>query len=391
MIKIDREDRCCGCYACINSCPKQCIRMVENEDGFRYPEVDESRCVNCGLCEMSCPYLNLNVKSDILKSPEAYTIRSKSDETLLSSASGGIFYELAKVVISKGGIVFGAVWGDKYNVVYHKSARTLEEVKAMQGSKYLQSDIGLCYKEAKELLTRGKLVLFSGTPCQIAGLLTYLRKDYENLITCDLICHGVPSPMVLRTYLEESVGKDFESKILYYRRQKDLGWKPVRFAVEFKDGMRKVIEPSENKYNILFSKLNAQHRYSCYCCRFARSPRVADITLGDYFVYKNAIDKDGNEVVVNDNKGMSLITINTIQGRTFFKFLENQTDFTNLKVYSVKSYHLFQGPDHSPYRHFLFMYLRKGLTVSEAYDLLQGKMGKLKKMYYRILFRFVKK
>lgn len=386
MIEIKREDRCCGCGACAVVCPKHCITMVENAEGFRYPKVNTEQCVNCGLCEQTCPYLNLSVKGDILKQPDAYYIRSKDEAVLAVSASGGMFYEFARLVLTMGGVAYGCVWGDRYDESYHRRIDKLEELHLLQGSKYVQSDMKNCFQEAKSDLDAGTLVIFSGTPCQIAALLTFLKKDYDNLLTCDIVCHGVPSPVVLRNFLNEKEKKTGK-KVKEYRRDKTIGWKPVHFRVLYEDGSYEVIPPEKNSYNRLFSAKNSQHRNSCYCCRFERLPRIADISLGDYFGEKDALDLNGNTVTPTDNKGMSLITVNTAQGERFFRMVVDRTEYTQLKLYSIRAWHLFQGPGgagNPGNRKKLFFLLKNGLTVDEAYEILFGNASKGKKLYYKL-------
>lgn len=387
MISVTREDRCCGCGACLNVCPKQCITMKENKDGFRYPVVDQSKCVKCGLCEKVCPYISLSVKGDILKKPIAYYIRSKDGETLKTSASGGIFTELARKVLYKGGIVFGAVFGDKYDEVYHRSVTTLNELPLLQGSKYLQSDMKNCYAEAKKLLQSGKVVLFSGTPCQIAGLFSFLGdKDYENLLTCDLICHGVPTPLALRNFIAEKE-KQTGKKVSKYYRDKLLGWKPSAFRIVYSDGTHETIHAESNYISKMFTYYNTYQRNSCYGCRFARSPRIADISLGDYFVEKYARDLKDNDIIPMDNEGYSLITVNTVQGQKFLEQIKQNTDYTQLQLHTVASWCLFQGPGNAanPDNRQMFFYLyNKGLSVNEIYNIMYGNAGKIKKLYYRV-------
>lgn len=332
MIHIARDDRCCGCGACSNACPTQCITMQEAKDGFRYPVMDLTRCIDCGMCEKVCPYLNLSVKGDILKQPLAYTARSKDENILAASSSGGIFFELAKAVLHQNGVVFGAVWGERFDEVYHRSVRSEDELHLMQGSKYLQSDMKRCYSEARELLRQGELVLFSGTPCQIAGLLSFLGpKEYDNLLTCDLICHGVPTPLAIRRYIagrERETGK----KVTRYYRDKSGGWRPARFTMVFDDGIINNIGCEDEIVNKLFCFYLADLRNTCYACRFERLPRIADLTLGDYFVEKDALDMAGDPVTVADNKGMSLITVNTAQGEKWFHLIREAINATQLQL-----------------------------------------------------------
>lgn len=385
MIEITNPDNCAGCYACANACPHNCIELVPNNEGFRYPVVKRELCVDCHLCEKACPYINLSIKGDIIKNVDIYSIRSKSESVLQKSASGGVFYELAKVVIKEGGVVFGAVWGKRYDEVYHKCATSIEELSDLQGSKYIQSDIKSCYKDAKNLLNNGTLVCFSGTPCQIAGLFTYLQKDYANLITCDLICHGVPSPFVLTKFLEEIEQREGK-KIVQYYRDKSSGWAPTSYTAVFEDGST-LTGMKNNAYSKLFTYYNVQQRKSCYACRFTRFPRIADITIGDYFVRKNALDIHGNEVEATDNKGLSLITVNTRQGQMWFSKFSPYTTYNKLQPYTVTSWHLFQGvgtASNFSKRNLLFKYLRQGLSFSTTYDMLFTKHSYV----YTLLMRF---
>lgn len=199
MIHIIDKSKCCGCNACVQRCPKQCIAMQVDEEGFLYPVVDQSVCIDCGLCEKVCPVINLNEPRQPL---QVLAAKNRNEEQRLRSSSGGIFILLAEHIIKQGGVVFGARF-DKNWEVEHAYAETLEELEPLMRSKYVQSRIGNTYKEAEQFLKQGRQVLFVGTPCLIAGLKKFLRKEYENLLAVDFICHGVPSPGVWRRYLEE--------------------------------------------------------------------------------------------------------------------------------------------------------------------------------------------
>lgn len=189
MIHIEDKSRCCGCAACMQRCPKLCITMSEDEEGFLYPKVDVSLCIDCGLCEKTCPVIN----QDEPHEPFAvYAAKNKDEKTRRESSSGGIFTMLAEQTIKSGGVVFGAKFNEQWEVE-HGGVETIDDLAALRGSKYLQSRIGETYQEAERFLKEGREVLFSGTPCQIAGLKKYLRKDYPALLTVDVICHGAPS------------------------------------------------------------------------------------------------------------------------------------------------------------------------------------------------------
>ena len=202
-ISISDKANCCGCSACYSACPKQCISMVEDEEGFRYPIIDKSKCIDCGLCEKVCPVLNV---SNPNKPASIFAFSNKSEDIRLKSSSGGAFSLLAELVLSQGGVVFGAAYDNNWEVA-HTYIERIEDLDMLRRSKYVQSRIGDTYKQAKNFLKEGRKVLFTGTPCQISGLRHYLRKDYENLITMDFVCHSAPSPKVWRKFLREQYAR----------------------------------------------------------------------------------------------------------------------------------------------------------------------------------------
>lgn len=204
MIFIQDKKECCGCSACASVCPKNCITMSEDSEGFLYPHVDESVCIDCHLCERVCPMINHGKDREPLA---VYAAKNSNETIRMQSSSGGIFTLLAERVIDEGGVVFGASFNDRWEVV-HDHVETKEELAKFRGSKYVQSKIGDNYRKVKLFLSEGRNVLFSGTPCQISGLKKYLRKDYDNLLAVDFICHGVPSPGVFRTYLQEEINRE---------------------------------------------------------------------------------------------------------------------------------------------------------------------------------------
>lgn len=192
MIKIEDKSKCSGCHACYSICEKKAIIMKEDKKGFKYPSVNKEKCTNCNLCEKVCPILN---NQTISNEPIAYACYNKNEKVRLESSSGGIFSLISAEILKKDGVVFGASFNNEF-MIEHTCIESIEELYKFRGSKYVQSIIGDTYKKAKEFLKHGKYVLFTGTPCQIEGLLKYLGKDYDNLYTQDIICHGVPSPNV---------------------------------------------------------------------------------------------------------------------------------------------------------------------------------------------------
>lgn len=323
MINITDKSKCCGCSACVQSCPKQCIAMREDKEGFLYPKVDATKCIDCGLCEKVCPVLN--VAEDRLPQT-VLAAKNKNEQIRNTSSSGGIFTILAEQVINDGGVVFGARFNGKWEVV-HSYAETVEDLAAFRGSKYVQSVIGDSFKQTEAFLKQGRKVLFSGTPCQIAGLKRYLRKAYSNLLTVECVCHGVPSPLVWREYLNEirrpkgvfgkntvsSIYKDLPVITGINFRDKSNGWKKFGFVFGLKSaseadkntvsssGTQKVLQPFyENPFMQAFLA-DFILRPSCYHCSVKTGRSGADIALGDFWGIENVLPE------FDDDKGCNLI------------------------------------------------------------------------------------
>lgn len=333
MIKIENKESCCGCAACSQVCPKGCISMNQDKFGFLYPQVEMSDCIKCGLCEKVCPCLNQNESKRPLR---IYSAINENEKIRYSSSSGGVFSLLAEIIISRGGVVFGACFDESWNVV-HSYAETIEEIDKFRGSKYVQSRIGDSYITAKAFLDHGRTVLFSGTPCQITGLKRYLRKDYDNLFTIDVVCHGVPSPLVWRKYLEYVTkpakrvdGKNTVLLSLNAKpgiagisfRDKRKGWQKFGFSVHKKVacGDQNSVFPSiedlyesvdKNVYLQTFIR-NIDLRPSCCNCPSRSGKSGSDITLADFW----AIEKFNPSMY--DGKGTSMVLIHSIKGQSLF-------------------------------------------------------------------------
>ncbi len=331
MIQIKDKKDCCGCHACSNACPKQCITMQADEEGFLYPIVDKETCIDCGLCEKVCPVINQN---EPRKPLHVYAAYNKNEEIRMQSSSGGIFTLLAEAIINEGGVVFGAKFDKDWNVV-HDYTETIEGIAAFRGSKYVQSTIGNTYSQAKKFLQAGRKVLFSGTPCQIAGLKKYLRKEYDNLLTVDIICHGVPSPKVWSRYIDENIkkiraeraaGKNTVSSSLNESpvitgisfRDKTHGWKKYGFRISYAAS-----EAAENSVSESANSICESHttnafmraflsdtilRPSCYECPTKQGKAYSDITIADFWGI-NTIDP-----TFDDDKGCGAIFLNTEKG-----------------------------------------------------------------------------
>lgn len=341
MISIKETDKCCGCGACAQACPKQCIRMEADKEGFLYPVINKSACADCGKCEKVCPINSKDGEREARTPDNIMTMAAINPDhsTRMKSSSGGIFSLLAERVIDEGGAVFGAVFDEEWNV-RHTMAGTMEQVAPMRGSKYVQSTIGNVYGQVKGELQKGRRVLFSGTPCQVKGLHSFLAKDYPNLLTVDFICHGVPSPMVWQEYLKEvvrylkrstpqntaeTIGRHSIRNISF--RDKQFGWKDYGFCLDFAAPKKNEAHISQSAMtsfgkascsNINESMFSLRCTYdedpfmqaflgdvclrpSCHACHAKAGRSGSDITLGDCWGI-DRIDRD-----FNDDKGVSIV------------------------------------------------------------------------------------
>lgn len=318
MIRITDKSKCSGCYSCENACPQNCITMVSDNEGFWYPQVDEQKCVNCGLCEKSCPIMNKTIDGDIV--PSVFAVINKDENVRLESSSGGIFTLLAERIINNGGVVFGAAFAKDFKSVEHIVVDKIEDLYKLRGSKYLQSKIGDAYKLVKQYLKDGKCVYFSGTPCQISGLYSYLGKNYDNLITQDLICHGVPSPLVWEKYVNYCEKKAASKTRRTFFRHKKYGWKKFSLQFVFEDGGKY----SQTIYDDLYMRgflTDLYLRPSCYNCSFKSIERLADITLADFW----GVEKISAHM--DDDKGTSLVFLHSIKGKTLFDKISDKIIF----------------------------------------------------------------
>ena len=316
MIKILEKSKCSGCHACVGVCPKSCITMQRDEDGFLYPVIDESACVDCKLCERVCPIINKKENRKQIEDIGAYAAYTKDDKLRFNSSSGGIFTEIASTVIEDGGVVFGAAFTENFDVA-HKCIDTVEGLRELRGSKYVQSTIGNTFSLAKQYLQEGRKVLFTGTPCQIAGLYSYLGKEYDNLITQDIICHGVPSPMLWKKYIELREDKSGARIQGVSFRHKKTGWKTYSIHLVFANNKEYIASTSEDYYMRGFLS-NLCLRPSCYDCKFKDKIRQSDITLADFWGIQHVLPE------MNDNKGTSLVIVNSKVGRELIERISDK-------------------------------------------------------------------
>lgn len=380
MKEIIEKKNCCGCSACMNICPKNAITMKEDEKGFLHPVIDNNKCINCGLCKKTCPVLN-ETKTESLK--EVYACYNKNDKERLNSSSGGIFILIAKVILKKGGIVFGA-YLDKNNRVLHGYADNINDLKKFMGSKYVQSDINETYKKVKEFLDLNKYVLFTGTPCQIEGLKAYLKKDYEKLYTQDIICHGAPSPLVWEKYKEYRKEIDQEKPKEISFRNKDNGWKLFNLKFTYKDK-----EYKNNQNTDLFMQAFLQNiilRNSCYNCAFKKLNRISDITLADYWGIQNIHPE------IDDNKGTSVLIINSKKGKELFEEIKKQLVYVKSDITNVIKYNpsMIKSVDMNNNRELFFTNLNKVpfeklVKKYTKRPLFKRVLGKLKRVIKKVL------
>lgn len=329
MKEILNKNKCSGCHACYNICPKNAISMVEDEAGFKYPVIDQKKCIDCGMCKKACP--STNKSKEIKKDIKAYAAYNKNYDERINSSSGGMFILLAKEIIKRNGVVFGASFDKNFDVI-HTYAETEEELKQFMGSKYTQSTIGSAYKKVKGFLDKDRYVLFSGTPCQIEGLKSFLKKDYDKLYTQDIICHGVPSSKVWRKYLKYQEDKSKEKIKNISFRNKDHGWSMFGMKILFdKNSYYKNLQ--DDIYLRTFLK-NICLRESCYNCDFKKKYRISDITLADYWGIDH-VHKD-----MNDNKGTSLIIVNSKKGKELFELIKENIIYIETDIDIALKYNI---------------------------------------------------
>ena len=315
MQNLPDKKQCCGCGVCTQICPKQCITMQADEEGFLYPAVNDDACIHCGLCEKTCPVRNVQPEAE--GKPKAFAAFSRDEHERQSSSSGGIFSLLAEQVLECGGAVFGAEMAADCRSVNHSATESPEELCRLRGSKYLQSTIGSTYAQAKEFLDAGRRVLFSGTPCQIEGLKSFLKKDYDNLLCVDVICHGAPSPKLWEKYIdyrEHQAGAAVQRTIF---RHKKYGWKSYAVLLEFSNNTAYEQILSKDLYMQMFLQ-DLCLRPSCYDCKFKKLHRVSDITLADFWGCERVCPE------MDDDRGLSAVLIHSDKGQKAFEGIQDQ-------------------------------------------------------------------
>ena len=333
MINISNPAECCGCTACASVCKHKAITMIPDALGFLYPVVDQDKCIDCNLCSNICAFNNNYDKSLNIKSPDVYLARHKNMDEVMNSRSGAVFVAISDYILNQNGTVYGAGYEDHFRVV-HKRATTKEERDEFRGSKYVQSDLSGVFAKVEEDLKNGFLVLFSGTGCQCAGLNSYIGKKLrKNLILVDIVCHGVPGPYLWRDYLfylEKQKGKEIVE--LNFRDKKKFGWRAHIESYVFGS------DNKEKQNSQIFTMLFYSHiafRQSCGECPFCNTTRPSDFTLADFW------DRSNNYPQINsDDKGESLLFVNTEKGREIFNQIKDILDFIQSSTDKVMQIHL---------------------------------------------------
>lgn len=308
MIDKVSVQECTLCGACVNACPADAISFSKPYLDFYYPQIKEDICIHCNQCEKACPILGNKGKPDE-GYPVAFAAKSENDSMRMRSSSGGAFYELASQMLRDGGYVCGAVFDDKFHVK-HILSNAEEDVLRMMGSKYAQSDVRYCYREIKDVLEKGCKVLFSGCPCQVAGLRTFLGKEYSNLLLVELICHGIPSDHMLQTYIGMQERKCGAKLTRMEFRNKKKGWHNSSVRMEFENHRIYSIPYTADAHTIGFLR-NITLKSSCYDCHFRNFTAGSDIIMGDFWGAEVELPEDDNKgisaILVNSGKGMDII------------------------------------------------------------------------------------
>lgn len=329
---LTSHERCCGCSACSAKCPTGSIQLIKDAYGFHYPKINLKSCVGCLQCEKVCPVKNNRYCSDEIT--RSYAVKSRDINLRMSSSSGGIFSELSRAVLKRGGLILGAAFDDDYSV-HHIMINREDDLKRIRGAKYAQSDIKDSFSWIKEKLDCGCQILFSGTPCQVAGLKAYLGIEYENLITIDFICHGVPSPQVWENYIKYRMRLDLQKhKPIYINlRDKATGWSKYKYSVLFhyENGEEYRALNSEDLFMRLFVKdlINCQ---ACATCEFKGVHRKSDFTLGDFWGIWNCYPE------FDDNQGVSAIIIHSKKGEKLLDSIRDRLEWKEVEVSNIAQY-----------------------------------------------------
>lgn len=323
MQKVLEKNKCSGCTACASICPKNAITMEKDKEGFMHPVIDQDKCINCGLCKRTCPVLNTKSNESINK---CYVAFNKDDKEKAKASSGAIFTLIANYILDNNGIVIGAAF-DKDNKLKHIAVTDNKELDKLKGSKYLQSDLTNVFKYIKENIKDNK-ILFVGTPCQVAGLKSVIKNN-DNLITIDVVCHGVPSPKFFDKYIKELEENNNDTLINYNFRDKSTGWDTYSNTATFKNSKKTELSYNNNYMKLFLSDIAL--RESCFDCNFKLGNKYSDITLGDFWGVQKYYPEMYNK------KGVSAIIINTNNGIEIFNTIKDNLEYKECKLNEIVS------------------------------------------------------
>ena len=325
-MNIQLPEICCtGCGACLQTCKVGAIIMKPQEDGFIYPRINVDQCMHCGQCMQSCHVLDNDMFNSLMS---CYAVQSKKKNVISNSSSGGVFYTFAENILKCNGVIYGCVFDEHYNAVIER-AESFEQIQPMHGSKYVWSDSSVSYPETKRDLEAGRQVLYTGLPCQTAGLRKYLRKSYDNLYIVDVLCGGAPSPFAFQRYLETLTDETGKKNLKFQFRDKEGKGSGVN-CTYFINGVKHNENWLENSFYYAFSsKSRITWRRSCYGCNYKSIRRVSDITIGDYW----GIENYHSSFIPQD--GVSVVLINTAQGARLFQYVKGEILFEESNVFHV--------------------------------------------------------
>lgn len=352
ILDIKKQD-CCGCSLCMNACPKGCISMEEDTERFKYPKIDESKCVKCHACERICPALNKPQPINDIQQT-VYAAWNKDPDTRIISTSGGIVSAISERIINEGGCVVGAYYKENFTVA-HMIGCKLSDIDLLRQSKYMQSDMGMIYKEVKKILESGRKVLFCGTPCHNAALRKFIKGNPENLYQVDFICRGVISPGVFTEYLKYLEKKYKGKTVKVHFKNKDYGWNRFSTKISFDNGKVYIQDRYHDPYMTSYLRYSVSLRPSCYECRFKGTERFSDITVGDFW----GISK--KDPSLDEDKGTSLVMINTMKGKKLFDSLNDSIVVTECSIDDVPDGNmcLSRSPKKGEFRELFFKDLGK--------------------------------
>lgn len=382
MIKeFVNDEQCLNCFNCSNICPSRAIFVKYDKLGFPVPEVDSSKCINCRKCIQVCPAIDANLKHLYFNEANSIAVgfRNSSSQILSKSTSGGIFSFIAEHIISKGGYVFGAKFDEKFTGVSHGFATNSQELKHFMGAKYVQSKLFDCFKTIRQLLKLNKTVLFTGTPCQVAALNLFIDSPVlkEKLLTIDLICHGVPSPLIFSDFIKylETKKKAFIKSISF--RDKRMGWKGNNVSVTFDSG-ETIFFQRKNSFVSFFEQSYSIHN-ACFSCSFSRKNRVGDITIGDFW----GLEKIHPEY--NDQKGFSIVIMNSDKGKRLLQMINDGGLIFPVNYFDYSQKNL-TSPTNMPFKKNVFdeFYVKKGYRKASHRWSLTTRSGRLHNLFLKV-------